>query len=76
MKKKANKKILKALAKRIRSLRKEQGISQAQLAYESGVHRDQIGRIERGIQSTGIDVLERIATSFDMKLKELFDFEY
>jgi transcriptional regulator with XRE-family HTH domain len=76
VKSKPNKKLLKALGKRVRDLREEQGISQAQLGYESGVHRDQIGRIELGKQAASITVLSGIATTFGIKLKELLDFEY
>ena len=76
MKKKINKKFRKALGKRIRSLRLEQRISQAQLGFEGGLHRDQIGRIELGKQSPSADILEAIATALNLKLKELLDFEY
>jgi transcriptional regulator with XRE-family HTH domain len=71
-----NKKFRKALGKRIQELRNDAGISQAQLGYETGVHRDQVGRIERGVQSPTADVLEAIAGVLQMKLKDLLDFEY
>ena len=75
MKKKADKKFLKALGKRIRALRKEQKISQDQLAFESGIRREQVIRIESGTQNTSIDVIKKIAKSFEIPLKELLDFE-
>jgi len=51
-------------------------ISQSQLGYETDIHRDQIGRIERGVLSPSADTLEAISKVFEMKLKELLDFEY
>jgi transcriptional regulator with XRE-family HTH domain len=71
-----NKKFRKALGMRIQELRKGINISQAQLGYETGVHRDQIGRIERGIQSPSTDTLEAMAAVFEMKLKDFLDFKY
>lgn len=71
-----NKKFRKALANRIRQLRKKEKMSQDQLAFEAGIHREHVGRIERGEQSTTTDILVSIATVFEMKAKELLDFEY
>jgi transcriptional regulator with XRE-family HTH domain len=76
VKRKPNKKFRTALGKRIRFLRTEQEISQEQLGYESGLHRDQIGRIELGKQSPSADNLEAIAAALNIKLKELMDFDY
>ena len=76
MKKKPDRKFLKALGKKARELRKENKMSQDQLAFEVGIRREQIIRIEAGSQSTGIDVLKKVADVFDIKLKELLDFDY
>lgn len=76
MKKKPDKKFLKALGKKIRELRKQQKMSQDQLSFETGIRREQVIRIESGAQSTGVDILKRIADVFEIPLKELFDFEY
>jgi DNA-binding XRE family transcriptional regulator len=71
-----NKKFRKALGKRIQKLRNGIKISQSQLGFETGVHRDQIGRIERGVQSPSVDTLEAMSVVFEMKLKDLLDFKY
>ncbi len=76
MKKKPDKKFLKALGKRIKGIRKENEMSQDQLGFEVGIRREQIIRIEAGSQSTGIDVLKKFADAFDIKLPELLDFDY
>ena len=76
MKKKPDKKFLKALGKRIRVLRKQQDdMSQDQLAFEVGIRREQIIRIEAGTQNTSIDIVKKIADVFEIPLKELVDFE-
>lgn len=71
-----NKRFRKALGKRIQKLRKGINISQAQLGFETGIHRDQIGRIERGVQSPSADTLEAMSVVFEMKLKDFLDFTY
>ena len=38
-------KMLKVIGKKIESIRKEQNLSQEQLAFEAGIPRRQIGRI-------------------------------
>ena len=75
MKRRENKRLLKALGKRIREIRKEQNISQAQLGFECGVHGEYIGRVERGMQSPTISTLDSISKALGIKLKELIDFE-
>jgi transcriptional regulator with XRE-family HTH domain len=71
-----NKKFRKALGKRIQELRKKVNISQAQLGFETGIHRDQIGRIERGVQSPSADTLEAISVAVGTHIKDLLDFKY
>jgi transcriptional regulator with XRE-family HTH domain len=69
-----NDKAAKLLGKRILDLRIKQDISQEQLAFEAGVSRRQIGRIERGEINTGIATIFSIAKSLDVPVKTLFDF--
>ena len=45
----------------IRRLRKEHGLSQEDVAFESGVDRSFLSNIERGLQQPSISVLFRIA---------------
>ena len=71
-----NKKFRKALSNRVRQLRKKEKMSQDQLAFEAGIHKEHVGRIERGEQSVTADILVSIANVFEMKVKELLDFEY
>jgi len=65
---------LKALGKQLKKLRKEQGFTQQQLAFESGLELSQISRIERGIINTSISQLFIICKTLEIHPKELFDF--
>lgn len=60
---------------RIRTLRKEQGYTQEQLAFEANMHPAQIGHIERGVQSPTIDTLEKIIKALNVSIQEFFNFE-
>ena len=76
MKKTASKKFLKALGRRIKELRERQEISQSQLAFECDIPRTQVSRIELGTHSTSVSNILAIANSLNIRLKELYDFEY
>lgn len=67
-------KLLKLLGKRIKFLRKKEKISQAQLAFEAGMPRLQVSRIERGAINTGVLTLVAIAEALNVQPKELFNF--
>lgn len=60
---------------RIRTLRKERGYTQEQLAFEANMHPAQIGHIERGVQSPTIDTLEKIIKALDVSIQEFFNFD-
>lgn len=49
------------IGQRIAKLRKEQGMTQAELAERTGIQRAHITRIEAGRYSVGIDLLQKIA---------------
>ena len=67
-------KAIKLLGKKIKELRKKQKISQVQLAFEAGIQRSQVSRIESGEINTGISTILAIARSLEVHPKELFDF--
>lgn len=62
-----------AVGARIRDLRKANSLSQERLALMVGVERSYLAKVEAGKKNASIDVLERIATGFDLTLAELFD---
>jgi len=68
-----DKKALKLLGKRIRQLREAADISQAQLAFEAGIPRFQVSRIERGEINTGVLSIFAIAKALEVDIRELFN---
>ena len=70
-----NDRIILLLGKRIRATRVKQGISQNQLAFESGIRINQIGRIERGEINTSISVIFAIAKALNLKPHDLINFD-
>ncbi len=66
----------KKLGLRIKDIRTKQKISQAQLAFESGISREEVYRLEQGNQNASVDILHAIASSLDVHIKELYDFDY
>ncbi len=58
----------KALGKRIRTARKEKGISQEKLGEICSVSCSHIGHIERGTRIASLDTLFRISTELDISL--------
>lgn len=65
------KKIRKAVGEVIRAYRTELGISQEKLAELAEVHRNYIGKIERGEQNITINSLCRFSTVFNRRLSVL-----
>lgn len=59
---------LKKSGKRIQTLRKECGMTQAQLAERVGISADNLGRIERGLQGVSIDLLIELASFFAVSM--------
>ena len=54
------------IGQRIAELRKEQGMTQTQLAERCGLQQAHIARIETGRYSVGLDTLTQIATALGM----------
>ncbi|WP_234413656.1 helix-turn-helix domain-containing protein [Ideonella sp. A 288] len=61
------------IARRVRDLRAERGLSIEALATQSGVSRSMISLIERGESSPTAVVLEKLATGLHVTLASLFD---
>ena len=60
------------VGKTIRKNRKKQSITQSQLAFEAGIPREQVGRIERGEVNTTLRTLNSIAKALDIQIIDLF----
>jgi transcriptional regulator with XRE-family HTH domain len=69
------KNLKKLLGRRIAYLRKGAGLSQAQLAEKLEVCNNFIGQIERGERAPSLCTLEKFARIFNVRVKDLFDFD-
>ncbi|MFK4380838.1 helix-turn-helix domain-containing protein [Bradyrhizobium sp. USDA 223] len=56
----------------VRRIRVERGIPQEQLAYDAGIDRSYLGRIEQKKENPTVDLLDRIAATLGIHLSELF----
>ena len=62
------------LGKKIRSTRKGMGISQEALAYESGIDRAYVGKIERGEKNITVVKLLQLSDALEIPMRELIEF--
>lgn len=66
---------LKAFAKQLKKIRKEIGITQTQLAFESGLSLSQIARIETAKINPTLSTIFAIIKALDIPPCKMFDFE-
>ena len=59
------------LARHLRALRREQGISQEALADRCELHRTYVGSIERRERNVSLDNVERLALALGVDVSEL-----
>lgn len=62
---------LRAFGARVRQLREEAGLSQEKLAEAAGVHRAEIGFVERAEREVGITLAWRLADGLGRPLSQL-----
>jgi transcriptional regulator with XRE-family HTH domain len=63
--------LLVGLGRAIRATRDDQQLSQEELGFRSGVHRNYIGGIERAEREPSVTALARLAEALDVKPAEL-----
>lgn len=64
--------IYKEVGSRIVSFRRARGLSQEQLAADSGIDRSHVGFIEQGRRRPTLSTLVKIARTLDISLEQLF----
>ena len=64
-----------AFGRRVRGLRKREGLSQEQLALKCGLDRTYVGGVERGERNISIVNIDKIARAIGLPLRDLFDDE-
>jgi len=57
--------------KRIRDKRKQLGLSQEQLAFNAGLHRNYVGSVERGERNISLDNIVLLAKALNCLSKDL-----
>jgi transcriptional regulator with XRE-family HTH domain len=61
------------VARNLKRLRKERGLSQEELADLAGLNRNYIGMIERQENAATVDTLEALAKALEIEPARLFD---
>lgn len=65
--------VKRVIGKRVAQLRREKGLSQAQLAETMGVAVESISRIERSERNMSIDMLENLCDALHISVKDFFE---
>ena len=67
--------IRKRFGAKIRELRRAKGLSQEELAFRAGIHRNYLGGVERGERNPALDNIAAIAKALDVTPGELLTFK-
>ena len=62
-----------AVGSRLRRLRKERGLTQAELARQIGIQQSDLSRMEKGEYRVSLDNLFKILGAFDLDLADFFE---
>lgn len=57
---------------KVAEIRKQQGISQEELAFRCNVHRTYIGAIERGEKSPTLNTIAKLAIGLNIRIVDFF----
>ena len=60
-----------AFAANLRRLRHAKGISQEDLAYEAGVNRTYVSKLEKGVSYPGLEIIAKLAAVLEVEPAEL-----
>jgi transcriptional regulator with XRE-family HTH domain len=63
---------LRKFGRRVRQLRREKELSQEQLAHLAGLHRAEVGFVERAEREIGLLKVWRLADALDVEAGDLF----
>lgn len=63
---------LKSLGKKVQKLRREQNLTQEDLAHELGISRVYMGYIEQGRESPSLKLLMKMSRKFNVRVEDLF----
>ncbi len=71
MRKDYGQRVKEEFGKRLRALRKKEGMSQESLAYESDLDRSYVGGVERGERNISLINIRKIADALGISPKDL-----
>jgi transcriptional regulator with XRE-family HTH domain len=60
------------IGSRLRKVRKERGLTQAELARQIGIQQSDLSRMEKGEYRVSLDNLFKILSAFDLQISEFF----
>jgi transcriptional regulator with XRE-family HTH domain len=66
-------KLLKTFGRSIRRLRKQRGLTQEDLAEKSGISRNYVSDMERGVRNPSVLALVALAKALRVSLRELIE---
>jgi len=61
--------------RRLKQLRRTQGLSQEELAFRADLHRTYVGGIERGERNVSLRNIQRLADALEVDVVALFQFQ-
>lgn len=67
--------ITKKTANKLKKLRQQKGLTQADVATKAAINTNTYAKIERGEQAATVIMLEKIARVLGVEVRDVFDFE-
>ncbi|WP_026389358.1 helix-turn-helix domain-containing protein [[Acholeplasma] multilocale] len=64
--------IIELLSKNMKKLRTKADITQEELSFRSGLHRNYISDSERGRRNVSLKAIQKIAEGLDVEIEDLF----
>lgn len=61
------------IARNLRQLRVERGLSQEILAVDAAIDRTYVSRLERGLENPTVAVLDRLASALGIRIQDFFE---
>lgn len=65
--------IEKKFGEKVRALRKQLNISQEELSFRSGLHKNYVSDVECGRRNVSLRAIEQFAEGLEVSIKELMD---
>jgi transcriptional regulator with XRE-family HTH domain len=62
--------------RRVRSLRKDEGLTQEELADRAGINYKYLGAVERGEENPSLKIISSIAAGLGVEVRDLFELEH